>query len=307
MNKMLDRLRNVYYLYFMNKLPLQKRTQIIQLLVEGNSLRSTSRIADVSFNTVLKFLPQIGAACANFHNDRVVNVKSERVQCDELWSFCYAKEKNVKEEMPEGSGDTWTWTALDADSKLIISWFVGDRDAQSANIFMHDVAARLANRVQLTTDAHHAYLIAVDNAFRLDIDYAMLVKTYGAPTGENQTERKYSPNECLGTQQKIISGEPNAKFISTSYVERSNLSIRMGNRRFTRLTNAFSKKLENHCHSLSLYFTYYNFCKIHKSLSVTPAMQAGLIKKPMTIEDIANLVVDEAPKKRGFYKKKKII
>jgi hypothetical protein len=166
---------------------------------------------------------------------------------------------------------------------------------------MHDVAARLANRVQLTTDGHHAYLNAVDNAFRLDIDYAMLIKMYGAPQGKTETVRKYSPNECTGTKRQIISGE---QFISTSYVERLNLSVRMGNRRFTRLTNAFSKKLENHCHSLSLYFTYYNSCRIHKSLSVTPAMQAGLMKKPLSIEDIANLVVIEAPKKRGAYKKR---
>jgi IS1 family transposase len=301
---MLDRSRNIAYLSGMNKLPIEKRVQIIHLLVEGNSLRSTSRIADVSFNTVLKFLPQIGAACEKFHNEKVLNVKSERLQCDEIWSFCYSKEKNVTSDMPEGAGDVWTWTALDADSKLMVSWFVGDRDVKSANYFMHDVAARLTNRVQLTTDGHHAYLNAVDNAFQSDIDYAMLVKMYGASEGKTETERKYSPNECTGTKKQIISGEPNKKFISTSYVERSNLSIRMGNRRFTRLTNAFSKKLENHVHSLSLYFTYYNFCRIHKSLSVTPAMQAGSMKKPMTIEDIANLVEIAAAKKRGAYKKK---
>ena len=302
---MLDSLSKLVYLYFMNILPLNKRVEIIKLLVEGNSLRSTSRIADVSFNTVLKFLPQIGTACAKFHDITVKNIRSERIQCDELWSFCYAKAKNVTSEMPDGAGDVWSWTALDADSKLMVSWFVGDRDVDSANYFMHDVAARLANRVQLTTDGHHAYLNAVDNAFRLDIDYAMLVKMYGAPEGKTETERKYSPNECTGAKKHIISGEPNKKFISTSYVERSNLSIRMGNRRFTRLTNAFSKKLENHCHSLSLYFTYYNFCRIHKSLSVTPAMQAGLMKKPMTIEDIANLIVINSPKRRGTYKKHK--
>jgi len=300
---MLDGSSNNTYLSDMNTLPLEKRIKIIQLLVEGNSLRATSRIADVAFNTVLKFLPQIGEACAKFHNEKVVNVRSERIQCDELWSFCYAKQKNVTQDMPEGSGDAWTWTAIDADSKLIVSWLVGERDAVAANYFMHDVSLRLANRVQLTTDGHHAYLDAVDNAFQLNVDFAQLVKMYGAPEGTSQTERKYSPNECTGTKKHVISGEPNKKFISTSYVERSNLSIRMGNRRFTRLTNAFSKKLENHCHSLSLYFTYYNFCRIHKSLSVTPAMQAGLMKKPMTIEDIANLVVIEAPKKRGAYNK----
>jgi hypothetical protein len=187
----------------------------------------------------------------------------------------------------------------------MVSWYVGDRDAISANYFMHDVASRLANRVQLTTDGFHSYLDAIDNAFQLDIDYAMLVKTYGAPEGTSQTERKYSPNECIGIKKRIVTGDPHDKFISTSYVERSNLSIRMGNRRFTRLTNAFSKKLENHIHSLSLYFVYYNFCKIHKSLSVTPAMQAGLTKKPMTLEDIAMMCDYEAPKKRGSYKKEK--
>ncbi len=304
---MLDSSSKKYYICFMNKLPITKKVQIITLLVEGNSLRSTSRIADVSFNTVLKLLPQIGKACQQFHNVNVTHVRSERIQCDELWSFCYAKQKNVTEGMPEGSGDVWTWTALDADSKLMVSWFVGNRDAQSANNFMQDVASRLSNRVQLTTDAYHAYLEAVDNAFNLDIDYAMLVKMYGAPTGESQTERKYSPNECTGIKKRIISGTPHKKFISTSYVERSNLSIRMGNRRFTRLTNAFSKKFENHCHSLALYFVYYNFCKIHKSLSVTPAMQAGLIKRVMSIEDIVNLAPIELPKQRGNYKKKKII
>jgi IS1 family transposase len=206
--------------------------------------------------------------------------------------------------MPEGSIDVWTWTALDADSKLMVSWYVGDRDVTSANHFMRDVAGRLANRVQLTTDGHHAYLTAVDNAFNSDIDYAMLVKLYGAPEGKTQTERRYSPNECTGIKKQIVSGAPNKKFISTSYVERSNLSIRMGNRRFTRLTNAFSKKFDNHCHSLSLYFVYYNFCKIHKSLSVTPAMQAGLMKRVMSVEDIANLVAIGTPKKRGSYKKK---
>ena len=198
MINMLNRLSILYYICFMNKLPLEKQIQITQLLVEGNSLRSISRIADVSFNTVLKFVPQIGEACATFHNETVVNVKSERVQCDELWSFCYAKEKNVTEEMPEGSGDVWTWTGLDADTKLMVSWFVGDRDAQSANFFMQDLASRLANRVQMTTDGHHAYLNAIDNAFHLDIDYAMLVKMYGALEGKTQTERKYSPNECTG-------------------------------------------------------------------------------------------------------------
>lgn len=301
---MLDCLRNSAYLRFMNKLSIEKRTQIVQLLVEGNSLRATSRIADVSFNTVLKLVPQFGIACQKFHNEHVKNVRSERIQADEIWSFCYAKEKNVTQEMKEGSGDVWTWTALDADTKLMVSWFVGDRDADAACSFMYDVRDRLANRVQLTTDGHKAYLTAVERAFEYDIDYAMLVKLYGNSEGNTDNEKRYSPAVCTGSKKTRVMGDPNKKFISTSYVERSNLTIRMGNRRFTRLTNAFSKKFENHCHSLSLYFVYYNFCKIHKSLSVTPAMQAGLMKKPMTLEDIANLVAIEAPKKRGPYKKK---
>ncbi len=274
----------------MNKLPIEKRAQIITLLVEGNSLRSCSRIADVSINTVTKLLVDVGRACEKFHNEKVVGIKSERIQADEIWSFVYAKEKNTTAEMKEGgAGDVWTWTALDADSKLIVSWYVGNRDAESAHNFMYDVAARLANKVQLTTDGHHAYLEAVDDAFKLDIDFAQLVKMYGAPTGESQTEKKYSPAECTGCKKKVISGEPNEKFISTSYVERQNLTMRMHMRRFTRLTNAFSKKIENHCYAIALHFVYYNFVKIHKSLRVPPAMQAGLIKRLMSIEDIVRL------------------
>ena len=302
---MLDRLSKGSYLVGMNNLPIEKKVQIINLLVEGNSLRSTSRIADVSINTVTKLLVEVGTACEEFHNKTIVNVKSQRIQCDEIWSFIGAKEKNATEEQKEaGLGDVWTWTAIDADSKLIVSWFVGERDAVAANYFMHDVSLRLANRVQLTTDGHHAYLDAVDNAFQLQVDFEQLVKLYGAPTGTSQTERKYSPNECNGTKTQVISGEPNPKFISTSYVERQNLTMRMHIRRFTRLTNAFSKKLENHCHAIALHFVYYNFVKIHKTLRVPPAMQAGLIKRLMTIEDIVRLVPEKAAKKRGSYKKK---
>ena len=301
-NKMLDSSRINSYLYSMNKLPIEKKVQIINLLVEGNSLRSTSRIADVSFNTVLKLLPQVGRACEKFHDEKVRGIKSERIQADEIWSFVYSKEKNTTAEMKEGgAGDAWTWTAIDADSKLIVSWFVGNRDAVSANIFMSDVASRLKNKVQLTTDGLKAYLDAVDNAFT-EIDFAQLIKMYGTDS-TNSTEKKYSPAECIGTKKHIISGTPRRKFISTSYIERQNLTMRMHMRRFTRLTNAFSKKLENHCHAIALYFVYYNFCKIHKSLSVTPAMQAGLMKKPMTIQDIAIMSDYDAYKKRGAYKK----
>lgn len=290
--------------FIMNTLPVDKRVQIIKLLVEGNSLRATSRIVDISRTTIQKLLVDVGRACQQFHNDTVIKVKSERIQCDEIWSFCYAKQKNVSQEMPDGSGDVWTWTALDADSKLIVSWLVGDREAGSACEFMYDVADRLANRVQLTTDGHKAYLMAVDKAFDNDIDYSMLVKMYGGSEGTNEQERKYSPAVCTGCKKTKISGDPNPKFVSTSYVERCNLTMRMHMRRFTRLTNAFSKKIENHMHAISLHFVYYNFCKIHTSLSITPAMQAGLTKKPMSIEDIANLAPIEAPNKRGSYKKK---
>ncbi len=303
MNNMLDCSSIIPYLCGMNKLPIEKKVQILHMLVEGNSINSTSRLTGASKVTILKLLVDTGKACEAFHNETVKAVKSARVQADEIWSFVYAKDKNVTDEMPAGSGDVWTWTALDADSKLIVSWFVGDRSAESADVFMKDVAARLANRVQLTTDGHKAYLDAVEDAFGGDIDFAQLVKLYGSLDG-NMNERKYSPAEYTGQIKKAVTGNPREKFISTSYVERQNLTMRMSNRRFTRLTNAFSKKIENHCHSLALYFVYYNFCKVHKSLSVTPAMQAGLTKKPMTLEDIAMLTDVQAPKKRGSYKKK---
>ena len=273
----------------MNQLSIEKRTQIVHLLVEGNSLRSTARLADVSFNTVLKLVPIIGKACMAFHNEKVQKVKSKIVQCDEIWSFVYSKQKNVPEGMEGEAGDVWTWTGIDADTKLIISWLVGNRDAESADYFMHDVASRLANPIQLTTDGHKPYLQAVENAFEGKIDYAMLVKQYGLPTGDSPTERKYSPNECTGFRIERICGNPNPFHISTSYVERQNLNIRMGNRRFTRLTNAFSKKIENHCHALAIYFVYYNWVRIHKTLRVTPAMEAGLTNKLMEIEDMVGL------------------
>lgn len=287
----------------MNKLPVEKKAQIIRMLVEGNSLRSTSRMADVSINTVIKLLIDTGKACQQFHNDTVTGLKSERVQCDEIWSFVGGKEK-AKEKGADVDGDVWTWTALDADSKMIISWLVGDRDAETATVFMKDVRDRIVNRIQLTTDGYRPYLQAVTEAFDYDVDYAMLVKTYGSGEGSTETERRYSPATCTGAKKTKVMGEPRAKFISTSYVERQNLTMRMHMRRFTRLTNAFSKKLENHCYAIALHFVYYNFAKIHKSLSVTPAMQAGLTKKVMSIEDIVNLVSDEKPKRPASYKKK---
>jgi IS1 family transposase len=274
----------------MNQLPLSKRIQIINLLVEGSSLRATSRICDVSINTVTKLLVDVGIACQKFHDETVVGVKSERIQCDEIWSFVYSKEKN-KPQGTEGIGDAWTFVGIDADSKLVVSWLVGLRDISTATVFMKDVASRLRNKVQLTTDGLKAYLDAVNSAFPTDddIDFAQLIKLYGPEEGYNITERKYSPGKCTGAEKKIIYGQPDPFFISTSYIERQNLTMRMHMRRFTRLTNAFSKKIENHCHAIALHFVYYNFVKIHKTLRVPPAMQAGLIKRLMTIEDIVNL------------------
>jgi IS1 family transposase len=272
----------------MNQLPLSKRAEIINLLVEGNSLRSTSRITGCSINTITKLLVEVGKSCQQFHNDNVVFLQSKLIQVDEIWSFVYAKEKNVPEEMKENSGvgDVWTWTALDADSKLIVSWLVGDRSLNTGEVFMKDVASRVANRIQLTSDGHKVYLEAVGNAFGSQIDFAQLVKIYGE--GGN-SEKRYSPAECTGTKKTVISGNPDKSKVSTSFVERQNLTMRMHMRRFTRLTNAFSKKIENHCYAIALHFVYYNFVKVHKTLRVTPAMEAGIAKRPMTIEDIVNL------------------
>jgi IS1 family transposase len=290
----------------MNTLPIQKKVQIVNMLVEGSSLRSISRVCDVSINTISKLLVEVGTACWNFHDTHVVNLKSERIQCDEIWSFVYSKEKNKPEGM-ENAGDVWTWTAIDADSKLIVGWEVGNRDVDSANSFMNDVASRLTKRIQLTTDGHKAYLEAVTDNFGSQIDYAMLVKLYGKE-GEGKTaEKKYSPSRYTGSRKTNISGRPDEEHISTSYVERCNLTMRMGMRRFTRLTNAFSKKLENHCYAIALHFVHYNFVRQHKTLRVTPAMAAGITKRFMSIEDIIRLVPEPIAKKRGSYKKKAIV
>lgn len=272
----------------MNKLPIEKKVQIINLLVEGNSIRACTRIADVSKNTVTKLLCEVGAACWKFHDENVVALNSKRIQCDEIWSFVYSKEKNKPEGM-ENAGDVWTWTAIDADSKLIVGWHVGNRDADSANTFMYDISRRLTNKVQLTTDGLHNYLEAVTDSFGSQIDFAQLVKLYGREGNTGNAEKKYSPAECIGCRKSVISGNPDPAHISTSFVERQNLTMRMHMRRFTRLTNAFSKKIENHCYAIALHFVYYNFVKIHKSLRVPPAMEVGLIKRLMTIEDIVRL------------------
>lgn len=254
-------------------------------------MRSVSRVCDVSINTVSKLLVDAGEVCAAYHDQYVRGLQSKRVQCDEIWSFCYAKNKNVRDAKSpvDGAGDVWTWTALDADSKMIVSWCVGRRDAEAAYLLMEDLRSRLKTRVQLTTDGHKAYLEAVESTLGADVDYAMLVKLYGGAQGNDQ-ERKYSPGECIGAKKEPIEGNPDPQHISTSYVERQNLNMRMGMRRFTRLTNAFSKKFENHCHALSLYFMFYNFCRIHKTLRVTPAMAAGVSDKLWNMEDIVALI-----------------
>jgi IS1 family transposase len=289
----------------MNKLPAAKRVQILTMLCEGVSMRAIARTVDVSINTVSALLVNAGKACAAFHDEKVRGVTASRVQCDEIWSFTYAKQKNVAtaKAAPEEAGDTWTWTALDAETKLIVSWLVGGRDAEYASAFMNDLASRLANRVQLTTDGHKAYLDAVEGAFGIDVDYAQLVKLYGeAP----EAQKRYSPAECIGTRKEAITGRPDKKHVSTSYVERQNLTMRMHMRRFTRLTNAFSKKFENHMHMVALYTVWYNFVRIHKTLKVTPAMAAGLSPILWSMEDVAGLIDAAAPKpgKRGPYKKR---
>jgi IS1 family transposase len=280
-----------------SKLPIQTRVQILSMLVEGSSMRSITRVTGCSINTVTKLLEDAGRACAAFHDENVRAVKASKVQCDEIWSFCAAKEKNVPEmkKPVDGAGSVWTWTAIESDSKFIVSWLVGSRDAGCANEFMQDVAARLATRVQLTTDGLKSYLEAVEGAFGADVDFAQLVKLYG-DEGAPGPERKYSPGVCTGARKMPIEGEPDPKYISTSHVERHNLTMRMSMRRFTRLTNAFSKKIENHCHALALYFVFYNFCRVHKTLRKSPAMAAGVSDTLRDMESICGLIDARAPK-----------
>jgi IS1 family transposase len=286
----------------MNALTKEKRTQIIGMLIEGMSLRATSRIADVSINTVTKLLVEVGSAAADYQDKTLRNLKCKRLQCDEIWAFVYAKEKNVPTDRKGhfGFGDVWTWTAIDADSKLVPSFLVGNRDARSARMFIDDLASRLASRVQLTTDGLKVYLEAVEGSFGADIDYAMLHKVYES----TQEETRYSPAKCVGCERKTIMGQPDPDHISTSYVERQNLTMRMGMRRFTRLTNAFSKKVENHAYQVALHFLYYNFCRIHRTLRVTPAMEAGVSNHVWSIEEIAALLPEPIFGPRGPYKKK---
>lgn len=305
MNLLVDAKHKSSYSMGMNKLPVPKRVQILSLLCEGTSMRAISRVCDVSLNTVSKLLADAGEAALEMHSTLVQNVKASKIQCDEIWSFNYCKEKNVAKAKaaPTDAGDVWTWTALDSDSKLIVSYFVGDRSSQSAIALMDDLRARLANRVQLTTDGHRAYVEAVEGAFGGDIDYAMLIKLYGGT--QTGPETRYSPAECIGTRKMRVEGDPNMAAVSTSHVERSNLSMRMHMRRFTRLTNAHSKKLENHVHMVALYTVFYNFIRVHKSLRVTPAMAAGIANRVYGFEDIVAVIdAKNPPKPRGPYRKK---
>jgi IS1 family transposase len=285
----------------MNRLSLSRRAQIVGALVEGNSIRATCRLTGTAKGTVLKLLADVGAACAAHQDEHLVSLPCRRVQCDEIWSFCYAKERNVSPAAPDGSGDVWTWTALDADTKLVPSFLVGRRDYPHAHAFIQDLKGRLANRVQLTTDQNKLYLKAVDFAFDGNVDYAMLVKMYGPSVEGSAPQRRYSPAVCVGAECHPITGNPDRAHVSTSYVERQNLTMRMSMRRFTRLTNAFSKKVENHAHAVALHFMHYNFARPHKTLTTaaggihtTPAMAAGVTDRKWAIEQIAALADDYA-------------
>jgi IS1 family transposase len=267
---------------------MEKKVAVISALVEGCSVRSTSRMTGVAKGTILRLLAEVGEACARYLDVTVRNIPARRVQIDEIWSFCYAKEKNVTEDIASKkvAGDVWTFVAIDAQTKLVISYLVGRRDAGCASEFLSDISARLAHRVQLTTDGHKMYLGAVIDAFADDIDYAQLVKVYG---NDPEGQKRYSPAKCLGTKKESILGNPDPKHVSTSYIERQNLTMRMNMRRFTRLTNAFSKKIENHMHSVALFYVHYNFGRVHQTLRVTPAMEAGISDHVWSIMEIVNL------------------
>jgi len=290
-------------MFNMNQMPIAKRAQILGLLVEGMSINATCRVSGAAKATVLKLLADVGATCAEYQHETLRNLPCKRIQCDEIWSFVGAKQRNVPEEKRGefGIGDVWTWTAIDADTKLIASWMVGRRNADAASEFIGDLSSRLANRVQITTDGLKLYVNAIEGAFGADVDYAQLIKVFGeAPEGQ----RRYSPPQIIGEERNVITGAPDMKHVSTSYVERQNLTMRMGMRRFTRLTNGFSKKVENHVHAIALHFMHYNFGRIHKTLRVTPAMEAGVSDHVWSLEEIAALVPEPEAKKRGPYKKR---
>src|ERR1035438_4353862 len=289
----------------MNRISKEQQTRVVAALVEGNSIRSTSRMTGVARNTVTTLLLDMAEACAANHDRYVRNVRVRRLQCDEIWAFVGAKKKNVTPEQEKaGWGDVWTWTAIDADTKLCVSYYVGDRGKYSAYNFMSDCANRIAGRPQITTDAHRPYLQAIEDAFGTEVDYAQLHKIFGAPTPDAS---RYSPATCIACDMKTVMGNPDPKHVSTSFVERQNLTMRMGMHRFTRLTNGFSKKLENHGHMVALHFMHYNFARVHKTLRITPAMQAGISDHVWSLEEIA-MLADAAfvPTKRGPYKKERL-
>ena len=285
----------------MNVLTTKDRAQILTLLVEGMAINAVCRVTGVSKNTVLKLLVYVGGACLDYQDRVMRNLPCKKVQCDEIWAFVGMKQKNVPEELRGilGLGDVYTWLGIDADTKLIPCWHVGNRGAESAYDFIHDLAGRMAHRIQLTTDGHNAYIQAVEDAFGADIDYAMLVKMYGTLGQSKDDARRYSPAECTGIQKRRITGNPNVRDVSTSYIERANLTMRMHMRRFTRLTNGFSKKLENHMHAVSLHFMFYNFCKIHLSLRVTPAMEAGIDDHVWSMEEVVMMADTQRVTVRG--------
>lgn len=282
----------------MNQLTTARRAQIAAMMVEGVSIRAITRMTGASKNTVAKLLVDLGDACALYQHRSVRNVRVRRLQCDEIWSFVGCKKKNATpEKKAEGWGDVWTWVGMDADTKLCVSHLVGGRDAGWAADFMEDCARRIRGRVQVTTDGHKAYLEAVEGAFGMDVDYAQLQKIYGAPSDEEV--RRYSPARCIGSDMKVVSGNPDPAHVSTSYIERQNLSMRMGMRRFTRLTNAFSKKIDNHIAAIAIYFMHYNFCRVHQTIRVTPAMQAGLADHVWSLEEMCELIPKaESPTQR---------
>jgi IS1 family transposase len=265
----------------------EKRCAVIRCLVEGNSVRATVRITGASKNAIQRLTKEIGSACLKFQDKMLRNLNTNRVECDEIWNFCYAKDKNLPDEMRgmPGVGSMWTWTAIDAESKLIVSWRLGARDAANAHAFCQDLAERLANRVQVTTDGNRLYVNAMDDAFQGNVDYAMLVKIFG----NADEERQYSPGKCLGADKKHVDGNPDMELVSTSYAERQNLNIRMQNRRYTRLTNAFSKKAEMLAYSIAITFAYHNFVRVHQTLKTTPAVAAGIVPRRWKIEDLVEL------------------
>lgn len=289
----------------MNKLPTERRAQILGMMVEGMSIRAIARLTGASKNTIVKFLRDAGEACANYQDEHLRGLTCKRIQVDEIWSFVGMKQKNVPAERKGefGIGDVWTWTAIDANTKLVPSWLLGDRSASTAKLFIADLASRLSNRVQLTSDGHRAYLEAVEETFGIDVDYAQLVKIYGeAP----EAQKRYSPAECVGARKEALTGSPDPEHISTSFAERANLTMRMSMRRFTRLTNAFSRDAENHAHSIAIHFMHYNFVRIHQTLRVTPAMAAGVTGKLWELADVVAMIDAAAPEqvKRGPYKKR---